>query len=205
MGQSRLPRTVRFECREVFVQDQVTDATAKISFRVHGSEVCCSVDTGAQVTIMSEEFFHSLSLKPALAEKINLRMAGSQVMCGRVAKRVEMVFQGEVFFWDVIVASIQDPFLLGLDFLNRYGAVLDFSKGTFRLKGKTEYIKLVKNGQEDEPYEVSRVWVKRKLVVPPNTTVNVKVSTSLTSGEDFAVSSSNHNKGLLILASPAWI
>ena len=64
--------------------------------------------------------------------------------------------------------------------------------------GKTEYIKLVKNGQEDEPYEVSRVWVKRKLVVPPNTTVNVKVSTSLTSGEDIAISSSNHNKGLLM-------
>ena len=174
--------------------------TPVLPFRIHGRDVQACIDTGAQVTLMSESFYNSLPNKPKLTpQRINLRMAGDQLMYGYMVRNLEISIAGKVYLWNVYVTQIHDDFLLGIDFMHRYGAILNLRECTFSIGDETHVIEMVKDEYGGKPYEVSRVWIKRKCVVPPNSVVHITASTNLiTVDTDFAISPSNNNKGLLM-------
>lgn len=200
LGYHQSPKTVTFLCKEVQVQTDKTSLTPVLPFRIHGRNVQACIDTGAQVTLMSEGFYNSLPNKPKLTQqRINLRMAGDQLMYGYMVRNLEISIAGKVYLWNVYVTKIHDDFLLGIDFMHRYGAILNLRECTFSIGDETHVIEMVKDEDGGKPYGVSRVWIKRKCVVPPKSVVHITASTHLTTVDtDFAISPSNNIKGLLM-------
>ena len=181
------------------VQSVNTPLTPMLPFIIQGKRVQACIDTGAQVTLMSECLYNSLSCKPDFSDKIKLRMAGDQLVDAHLVKNLEISFAGKIYKWNVYVTHLHEEFLLGVDFMHRFGAILNLKECTFSMGDTTQVIRMVKDENVEKPYEVSRVWVKRKLVIPPNRVVHVKAATSLDSeGTDFAISPSSNNEGLLV-------
>ena len=193
------------QCREIFVNANCQELTMNnehsffspvITAVVQNKRVAALVDTGSQVTILSEQVYNSLTEKPELAEIVSLRMAGEQVLSGRVARKVNISIGEEHFMWDVYVAPIVDSFILGIDFMNRFEVKLDLKNGIFKIKGYRESLLMKRNNET--PYEVSRVWTGKKVVIPPNTGINLQARTRLNSGKEFVISPATYNKGLFV-------
>ena len=143
------------------------------------------LDTGAQVSILSWSFYNDLQTKPKLLSSVQLRMAGNQITEGRLAN-VTICIGGSAYDGSVFVAPVNEPFTIGLDFMHRFGARLDFTRGVFSIGNYTQDIKLVKhNGQE---FNVSQVWLNEPVIISPKSGINVPANTHLAHGADFAIS-----------------
>ena len=164
---------------------------------IQGKKTPLVVDTAAQVTLISQKYYDTLNNKPNLTEEVRLRGVGNEMsMKAFKAKDVQIGLNGKNYTWDIFVAPIHDDFILGIDFMFRFGAKIDLKNGLFSIGKDVQYMHIIRNG--DKPFEVSRVWVPRKIVIPPNTVQLVNVKTSLDSNSNFAVSPTNKNKGLML-------
>ncbi len=72
-----------------------------------------------------------------LGEKVSLLNAamGSQMEGWRLRQQC-LIFGDSSFTIDVIVAPISDDMLLGLDFLQQNGVVINLAEGTVSVKGR---------------------------------------------------------------------
>ena len=101
-----------------------------------------------------------------------------------------------MFIWDIYVAPIDDDFILGLDFLHYHSAKLDLSSGSLTIKELINF-RFMRNN-EGTDYSVSRVWLNKRVVVPPNSSMTVKAKTLLSPGGEYVITSSNNHKGLMM-------
>ena len=97
------------------------------------------------------------------------------------------------------VAPITDPMILGLDFLMKHNFVIDLGKNEIRSKNNTIPISLVKENDSNE-YQVRRVVMKTKTVIPPHTVVRTKVKLTGTADENttFAINPNHRNPKIMI-------
>ena len=97
----------------------------------------------------------------------------------------------------MLVAPIEDSFILGLDFLKAHSGVIDLKEDTVNLNGYRTNAQMRKN--KNEKYSVQRVTLARKVVVPPNTEIIAGVQFSVPSSKTFLVCGPEmYHKGMLI-------
>ena len=159
------------DVREVAFTKDNSGLSIVIPAKVNGKPIKAVVDSAAQVTVLSETLYKAMKHPPEIRERVRLKGAGDHhhMMAG-IVKNVRLSIGEQTFNWDIYVAPITDEFILGLDFMVKYNAVVDLSNNTFSLDGKTISAVLKKNGK-GEQYQVSRVFLKRKVVIPPNSVV----------------------------------
>jgi hypothetical protein len=90
----------------------------RVPVEVQGMQLQSVVDTAAQVTLVSEEFYKSLDPAPPIRKEVVMNTAGKGMqMNGYIAGPFQVVLGKHLFTVEIYVAPIEEDMLLGLDFL----------------------------------------------------------------------------------------
>ena len=94
------------------------------------------VDTAAQVTLVSEEFYKSLDPAPPIRKEVVMNTAGKGMqMNGYIAGPFQVVLGTHLFTVEIYVAPIEEDMLLGLDFLEANGVSLHLKEKELQISG----------------------------------------------------------------------
>jgi hypothetical protein len=94
----------------------------RVPVEVQAMQLQAVVDTAAQVTLMSEEFYKSLDPAPPIRREMVMNTAGKGMqMNGYIAGPFQVVLGTHQFSVEIYVAPIEEEMLLGLDFLEANG------------------------------------------------------------------------------------
>ena len=144
--------------------NRVSAATLQVPMFIHGTEVHAVVDTGAEVTVLSQQFFKKLKDTPALRKsrrKLVVAEAGRAMKsCGTAD--LEMKIGDLTFIWPVFVAPISDDVLLGCDVLYDKDILVSTRRG---LKVNNQWVDCKIQKCESE---TARVTVSRSVTIPAN-------------------------------------
>ena len=117
-------------------QEQESCAAFTVNILVGDRSVDAIVGTAAEVTVISEDLFHSLSPRPSIIGKRHLNMAGkNQSSKAKLAGPVHIRLGPLVSQETVYVAPIKDDMLLGVDYLNKHAAEINFEDHTIQVRG----------------------------------------------------------------------
>ena len=91
-----------------------------VRIEVKGHKTSAIVDEGTQVSIINQGLFEGLNhMEPR--EPVCLKgIAPNKSFEGHLVRDVLLSLGGWSYSWDLYVAPIDDPFLLGLDFMKHY-------------------------------------------------------------------------------------
>jgi hypothetical protein len=160
--------------REVTLNRTGSGLSIVIPIKVNKNCVNAIVDSAAQVTVISNNFFHSMKNPPVVQETVKLKKAGQvHHMSAGFAKNVHLFIGDHIYTWDVYIAPINDDFILGLDFMIQHKSVVDLENNTFSIDNKS-IPAILKRNQEGTNYQISRLFLARRIVVPPNSVVLTK-------------------------------
>ena len=193
-------KCVKFDCREIVFREDSRGLTAVMPTKLNKQQVNAVLDTASQICVISTDFYEKMFDKPKLKanHKVLLKGAGKDMdMFGCVLDDVSIKFVDKIYKWSVIVAPIEDDFIIGLDFLNHFGAIIDMSTGTFTIGKEVTNFKLMKT-QIGDTYSVSKVWLKQRLAIPSNSSITVKAKSFLKSGMEYVITPTRKQKGLVI-------
>ena len=138
---------------------------------VGGVKVKARIDSGAEVSIMSDACFEKIKEKPAERGRVRLVMADRQgEAVGRFMEPVLMELGEMTVEHNICVGPIREDFLLGWAFLKEHSIHIDWGTDTMILG--EECIPLEIGGQGDLT-SIARVILAERVVVPPNTAVRV--------------------------------
>ena len=93
------------------------------------------VDTAAQVTVVSREIAENLDLK--LSSEV-VKLTGAEqgsYFPAKIARNVPLKIGFKKIKWDLYVASLEEPVILGLDLLMDLKAVIDLGGNSVRIGG----------------------------------------------------------------------
>ena len=111
-----------------------------------------------------------MEIPPISLQPVQLKGVGpNHVLDAKYAKDVKFELAGNTYTWNVYIAPILDPVILGLDFLVKHKAILDVGNNTLTIDHNTIHATLKRNG--DKEYAVSRVFLEHNITVPPNSVV----------------------------------
>ena len=167
---------------EVLVRTASSESTKNLSMvvpiEVKGHNTSAIVDGGAQVTIVNQGLFEGLN-HPGPREPVRLKgIAPNKLMDGYLVQDVLLSLGGQSYCWDLYVAPMDDPFLLGLDFMKHHKVDTLLSRNVLVVNGEYEIPITFKRGISPagatETYEIGRVTVGKQVVVPPNTVQYIK-------------------------------
>ena len=124
--------------------------------------------------MISQSFTHSLKQTVTVyLEHIRIRNAehGSYMRCRtcRCIRQLLITIQGKPFKIHVAVGPITDDFIIGLNILLEHHCIVNVERSILTIDGDTVYA-VMKKG-----YNVSRVQVTQRTVVPPNHRNNIMV------------------------------
>ena len=155
--------------RDVVVRRCSQGASLVVPVKISGTETVAVIDSAAQVTVVSEDLCEHFKQQLPYCEPVKLRGAAKEgFMLARFLKGVEISIGGEVYKWDVYVAPITDDLILGLDFVLGYQCSVDFRSRVLTIGSKV-IPAVLKEG--DGGPQISRIVVKKRTVVPPNSMV----------------------------------
>ena len=151
------------------VIDRVRSVTLRAPINVEGQDISAVVDTGAEVTVMSETLFFKIpeNRRPCLkkaSRNLVVAEAGKKMRSLGVAD-VSIVIGPLEFSWPVYVAPIGDLLLLGCDVIDEKDITINTRRG---LEISGQWISCDVHRQSDK---VARVLLKESVTVPPNSEV----------------------------------
>ena len=149
-----------------------------VPIEVKGHKTSAVVDGGAQVSIINQGLFEGLNYTGP-REPVRLKgIAPNKSFEGYLVRDVLLSLGGRSYRWDLYVAPIDDPFLLGLDFMKHYKVDTLLSRNVLVVNGEYEIPITFKRGISSagatETYQIGRVTVGKRTVVPPNTIQYIK-------------------------------
>jgi hypothetical protein len=108
----------------------------RVPVEVQGMQLQAVVDTAAQVTLVSEEFYKSLDPAPPIRKEVVMNTAGKGMqMDGYIAGPFEVVLGTHQFSVEIYMAPIEEEMLLGLDFLEANGVSLHLKEKELQIAG----------------------------------------------------------------------
>ena len=139
---------------------------------------------------------------PALGEQVSLKCDGeSAYITAYHIPQLTLELEGKEYRQDVYAAPITDHVLLGLDFLENHKCIVDLRNNRLTVDG-TEMKATPKGSPSGEDMHVSRAFIHKRTVVPPNsiTRITVKPEQCLSPDKQFVVEHLGSCKGLLVSA-----
>ena len=162
--------------REVVVGTR-TGMSMMVPLKLDNADVQAVVDSGAQATVMSDEFYKSLKNPPKITEKVILKTASKgDGFEGHYVPKATLTFGKLSFTCSMYVGPVTDPFILGLDFLLPVEGVIDLGRYTVTVKDKhgntsVTPAELVHNSGES--MKVCRLTLEKRTVVPPMSKIGI--------------------------------
>ena len=150
----------------------------KVPVEVQGMQLHAVVDTTAQVTLVSEDFYKSLDPAPPIRKEVVMNTAGKRMqMNGNIAGPFQVVLGTHQFSVEIYVAPIEEEMLLGLDFLEANGVSLHLKEKKLQITGEVIPMSLGAGSPLVNEKETGVSLVKG-CKVPPNS-VRAQLSESL--------------------------
>ena len=183
--------------REISIRKTGSGNSLLIPIYINGIKIEAVVDHGAEITLISEDLLHRINLSPIEDKDVTLKQAGKESnMPAMKACDVALQLGDQEYKWDMYVAPIHDMCLLGYDFMLEHDLIALPKKAGVLLND--QYIQ-GRNRDGSDTAKIRRVTIKKKLVVPPNTTVHAKVQVHAEPSTTFLIDATqHHHKGLLI-------
>lgn len=158
-----------------------------IPLQLNNHKLLAVVDSAAQVTVVSQGIWKQMKRPQQVAETVLLQGAAKgSSMEAQVVKDTHLQIGGNKHLWTVYVAPIQDDMILGLDFLRAVGCTVDLARDSVNIRGE-EIAGVIKRNPTGQEYQISQVFIKKKLVVPPNTEKRAMVRMAYPTDHAFVV------------------
>ena len=131
----------------------------KVTVQVERHNVEAVVDTGAVVTIISEDIFKSLRVKPRCVKRVSLQTAekSQAAISGKAVRPINLRVGTKIYEETFYMAAIAQDMLLGFDFIFSHKSVFDFEACILRINGDVIYMHV-----ESGTPEVARVTVGKR-------------------------------------------
>ena len=92
------------------------------------------VDSGSQVTLASKALCEAAGIEPDADRCITIHGIGDEMgMSAAVASRVPLSIGNATYLWTIVIGTIREDLILGMDFLHEVGAILDFDQGFLQI------------------------------------------------------------------------
>ena len=128
--------------------------------KLFGECVDCLCDTGATISVVSENLFGKLSkvknfvIKPCKPEFVAQAVNGKPLFVKGVVN-LPLQLGATKFCHEFYIISVGSPIILGLDFLSKYQADIKCGAGVIQIQGRTFPLKSVRPQQESDPLKVN--------------------------------------------------
>jgi hypothetical protein len=150
--------------------------------------------TAAQVTVINQELWGRWRKQPVAQESVILKGAAvDSEMEARVVPGVRLQIGDQEHKW----APITDQCILGLDFLQRKGCVVNLQEDTVQI-GKETIHGCARRDAGGEEFQVRHVAIQKRTTVPPHTEKSVRVRTTSGGTGDLVVQPETGHSGLLV-------
>ncbi len=151
---------------EMFSDTKSERTNLVLEATVNGYSVPALIDTAAQVSVVSEEFFRTLHPAPPLSGKVWLGGAskGNKFLASK-ATNMSIGLGNTQHLHDLVVAPINDPFILGIDFMKRVGLKIDLENDTIIIRGET--LPAVGPPARDQTSDIKKVALLEDITFPP--------------------------------------
>ncbi|XP_060561567.1 retroviral-like aspartic protease 1 [Ruditapes philippinarum] len=104
--------------------------------KVGNVSVNCLVDTGATVTVISENLWLKLKSKNKITPfELSVSSTSGDLLKVKGQTEIDLRFKRHLYKTKVVVAEIGNDVVLGLDFMQQYGVCIDVIRNTMKLKG----------------------------------------------------------------------
>ena len=145
----------------------------RVPVEVQGMQLQVVVDTAAQVTLVSEEFYKSLDPAQPIRKEVVMNTAGKGMqMNGYIAGPFQVVLGTHQFTVEIYVAPIEEDMLLGLDFLEANGVSLHLKEKELQISGDVIPMSLGTGSPLVNEKEAG-VFLAKGCKVPPNSVMRV--------------------------------
>jgi hypothetical protein len=169
----------------------------RVPVEVQGMHLQAVVDTAAQVTLVSEEFYKSLDPAPPIRMEVVMNTAGKGMqMNGYIAGPFQVVLGTHLFTVEISVAPIEEDMLLGLDFLEANGVSLHLKEKELQISGDVIPMSLGTGSPLVNEKETGVSLVKG-CKVPPNSVMRVGAQLSESMAGEYIVKAAT--KGELLI------
>ena len=160
--------------------------TMLVPITVARRRVAAVVDSGAQVTLMSRRLGDQLELKRGKTIQLKNAQVGS-TMEGVVIDHFGFQLGGRKYFTSIVVADIEDDFILGMDFMKHEECRINLAVDCLEM-GNGDFIHaMMKVADDGQRYHVSRVMVEKRTKVAPGTVRFVKAKLEHAADVKFAL------------------
>ena len=151
------------------VIDRVRAVTLRVPIVIEGDYLNAVIDTGAEVTVMSQEKF----LKIPENRRPQIYKAERNLVVAEADKKMQTSGMADVscqigpldFIWSVYIAPIGDELLLGCDIIDEHDITINTKRG---LEIKGQWINCDVTRRSDK---VARVVLKEAVTIPANSEV----------------------------------
>ena len=144
-----------------------------VPVEIQNRKILAVLDTGAEVTVLSDRLLKELHPQPSLIRKVTLKSAGRGLkMEGRVVGPINIKIGKNLYNEEIYVAPIEDDMLLGLKFLRKIGASADVANDILTIKD--EQIPMQFGNTNDRGLtRIARVRIAKEVVIPTLTVTKV--------------------------------
>ncbi|VDI11718.1 Hypothetical predicted protein [Mytilus galloprovincialis] len=188
----------KFSIQEIFSFDKNKKSkTLFIEMKVLGKTFKAVIDSAAQISVLSTSILPLLQSTIKLKEHLVLRGAGkNSKIDARYTEEIPIEIGKLKSKWRFVTANINDNIILGIDFLEKFGAVIDMANYTVHINNEAiPAVCLV--GNEGEEINLYRISIKKKTVVPPHSFKIVDMEIDHTQTDDIIIQPKSNLKGLL--------
>ena len=155
--------------KEVTMNSKSEGWTLIISANIGDIPCQVVIDTAAQVTVINEELYQRLKSPAGVIEHVNLKdVTAKNMIPAKLLKSVDIKLGSKCYPWNIYVANIADEGILGLDFLKAKQGIVNLHRNELALCNKV-IPALLKRNTDGAQHQVSRVRLKKRLVLPPHT------------------------------------
>ena len=161
--------------KEIVVRDHFAMSLI-IPLHLQGNPTYGVVDTAAQVTVVSSRLVESMGVKYSHGEKVVLKGIAKTLLSGTKIANFPIKIQEQMYLHDVYITDIDDPILIGLDFLTTYFCQIDLKTNSVTINGIVVKATL-RRLEHGEEVLINRVVVKERTFVPACSKVNVQLQT----------------------------
>lgn len=139
--------------------------TIRVPVQINGEQTLAVIDTGAEVTVLSEDFVRNRSLEYSGGNKTTtlLNAEGGNKMSAVTDVGVRVDLGRSSIDWKVCIAPIRDEVLIGIDLLMALDAVVLTRQGDLLVRGEL----VIGNVDSPNKMHVARVSIEKDTTLPP--------------------------------------
>jgi hypothetical protein len=168
----------------------------RVPVEVQGMQLQAVVDTAAQVTLVSEEFYKSLDPTPPIRKEVVMNTAGKGMqMNGYIAGPFQVVLGTHLFTVEIYVVPIEEDMLLGLDFVEANGVFLHLKEKEQQIAG--DIITMSLGTGSPLVNEETGVFLVKGCKVPPNSVMRVGAQLSESLAGEYIVKAATKGEILI--------